>query len=534
MRSSVLDITQSIAVSEVEVRERFSYCINIKNISNYTIFDLVYTEKFNENIKIISINIDGEEKKFSVNENNILSLCIDKLKLNMKRVIYVTVEVLDYVDKRAFNKSGFILGKININNTIQEINEYINSIEINIINPKVVLTRISNVHEVIQGDTIEVVVLAENMGNIDIENIEIKDILKSELEFIKGSIKINNIQYNSEDIIKGVNVGRLSIGELKSIKYKMKVLEAQRMKVVINKAIGRFFYKDKNEECTKRSVAISNIEKILIQTDDVDMKIEVREEAISLNSEIEYKIIIVNTGTLKLYNLILRKKELENFLLVEKSLFLNNIAINQKDFEYGIFLGDLAVHSKFELSFKLKFIGGKDKSFIENIFILEKDYKLKDRYLFKGNSVTKKIRHSTNIASFKSVILEGEIFLKEFNKPIKEINKLNCEIEILNNYLINTTEGKSLDNQIETGKKLIVDGNIKSDIEYTILGNKGEVHFVNNMQKFSSYILLPKYVTTKHKIIVSGKIEGAYYKVLTNKKVKTIASIILVAKILSE
>ncbi|MGL5416321.1 MAG: hypothetical protein ACRDAU_11725 [Clostridium sp.] len=534
MQGSLLDITQNINISDVEIREQFSYCIGVENISAYTIFDLIYTEKFNENIRIISIKIDGEEVKFSIDEKNVLSVFFDKMHLNKKRTIYVTAEVLDYVEKNDFNKLGFIIGKININNAVQEISEYINSMEINIINPKVVLTRISNLYEVIQGDIIEVVILAENMGNIDIENVCIRDILKGELEFINGSVESNDFQCNNENIIKGINIGTLVAGELKSIKYKVKVLLGQEKKVVINKAVGRFVYKDRDGEFSKRGMTISNIEKILIQTDNVDMKIEVQGDSISLNSEIEYRITIENIGTLKLYNLILKKDKSEAFLLMEESLILNNVLINQKNFEGGIFLGDLSVHSKFELKFKLKFVGGIDKSFVENIFILEKDYKLKDKYLFKGNSVIKKIRHSTNIASFKSIILEGEMILNEFNQPIKEINKLNCEIEILNNYLIETTKGKSIDNQIETGKKIIINGKIKNDIEYTILGDKGEVHFVNNVERFSSYIVVPGYITTKYKIIINGRIEEAYYKILTNKKVRTIVSIILIAQILSE
>lgn len=534
MRGSWLDITQNITASRVEVREQFSYYINIKNISDYILFNLIYTEKFNENIRVISVNIDREEVGFSVDKNNILSVYFDKINLKEKRIIYITVEILDYINKNEFNRSGTILGKINVGNSVQEINEYINPIEIIVINPKIVLTMISNLHEVIQGDIIEVVVLAENMGNIDVENVSIRNVLKSELKFIKDSVKINGIQCNNEDIINGVNIGNLPVGELKSIKYKIKVVAEQGMKVIINKAIGRFIYNDRSGEILKRGTAISNIEKILVQIDKVDMEIVAQQEEISLNSEVEYKILITNVGSLKLYNLILKKKELGNFLLVDKSLFLDNILLEQKDFEYGISLGDLPINSKLELNFKLKLIGGIDKSFVENIFILEKDYKLKDRYLFKGNSVIKKIKHLTNISSFKSLILEDEIFLPEFNRPIKEINKLNCEIEILNNYLIDTIEGESVDNQIETGKKIIINGNIKRNIEYTILGDKSEVHFISSIQKFSSYIVLPKYVTSKYKIVIKGKIEEAYYKVLTPKKVRTMVSIILVAKILSD
>lgn len=528
-----LEIKQKFTNKWVEVGERFSYCINVKNISNSIIKDLVYKEKINSKLKIISINIDGKEIEYNITNNNIV-LPIGRINIDETKSIFITLDILDYVAKNQFNSMGKFQGKIMFENIIEEVNEDIPHVYLYIINPKIVTTILSSSNEVVTDEIIDIVIIVENLGNIDVENVVVRDILKDGLRFIEKTVEIEKERNTELNPNNGICIGDLKIQQLKVIKFKARIDYKNNENIITNKAIVRYDYINDIGELNKRGVSISNVEKLLLQAEEATMVIESDKDDVCRNSEISYKVTISNTGTLDLYNLCFKKEYLKSVVLSDNNINIDGKVQKIDSIEDGIFLGDLKINNSIQLEFKLKYNNGIERNFLENIFILEKDYKLKDKFILKGRTIKESIKHSINISSFNYTVLEGIISLSEQNPNIREINNLNCKIDINEYYYINTFTGIANDNQINTGKKLIVNGVIKSNVEYIADTQEGAVHFVDDKQIFSTFVNLPDSMESKYNLIVTGKVEESSYILEQENKIKTIVSIVVIVKVLMD
>lgn len=532
MVAEVLMVNQTINISSVEIGEIFSYSIDLKNESESDICNIIYEEYFSKNVNVIGVELDSKRIAYTLDEDNKIGIEIDNIHPEEKKKIYITIETIDFIEKNTFNNCGIIKGEIIKGSMVQNTKYLLESINIYMLNPKLSLTVISNSSELVAEQIVRFNIKIENMGNTKLYDISIRDILKNEFVFIAESVEIDNIERHEENIISGVNIGDLNEGDLKTITFSAKVVEEGGDISTVNKAIGRFKYKSLQENVFKNGISVSNENKMLIQSEKVKIEIDVDNEAISLNKPIEYLIKIMNVGTVDLCNLLLRDALPKEFNVLDNLIEIDKKVIKHINLNSGVLLGNLSVGKSIVVKFKLKLRLGINKGYINNVLLLDKDYKLSDQNMYKGQSIEKHVKHTLNMTAFKQVIMDGEILLTEYNPPVGEINNLKCTVDIKNYYLIDTMEGTSVSGQNLTGKKLIVNGVIKANLEYTVKDEQQSVHFISNNQMFSTFIVLSNQIASYDKIVVKGEVENTDYNIINAQRIDTIVSVLVVAKVL--
>ncbi|MEG0297859.1 MAG: hypothetical protein RR620_14150, partial [Clostridium sp.] len=516
----------------VEIGEIFSYSIDLKNESECDIYNILYEEYFSKNVNVIGVELDSKRISYTLDEDNKISIEIDNIHPEEKKKIYITIEAIDFIEKNTFNDCGIIKGEIIKGSMVQNTKYLLESLNIYMLNPKLGLTLISSSNELVAEQIVRFNIKVENMGNTKLYDIAIRDILKNEFAFIEESVEIDNIQRVSENIISGVNIGDLNEGDAKTITFLARVVEEDGDIITVNKAIGRFKYKSLQENLFKNSISLSNENKMTIQSEKVKISIDVDTESISLNKPIEYVIKIMNVGTVDLCDLLLRDLLPKEFNIIDNSIQIDKKLIKHINLNSGVLLGNLQIGKYIIVKFKIKLSRGINKGYINNVLILDKDYRLSDKNVYNGKSIETYVKHMVNMTAFKQVIMDGEILLTEYNPPVGEINSLKCTVDIKNYYLIDTIEGTSVSGQNLTGKKLIVNGVIKANLEYTVKDEQQSVHFISNNQMFSTFIVLSDQIASYDKIVVKGEIENTDYNIINEQRIDTIVSLLVVAKIL--
>ena len=85
------------------------------------------------------------------------------------------------------------------------------------------------------------------------------------------------------------------------------------------------------------------------------------------------------------------------------------------------------------------------------------------------------------------------IFEIPYQKPdAKSISKVWIEAVILNKQIAKTPIGTSLEGQIITGYGVLIEGELKVNIEYVANGDFQSSHTAHNDIPFSGYVVLPK------------------------------------------
>ncbi|MGO5075973.1 DUF3794 domain-containing protein [Clostridium sporogenes] len=177
--------------------------------------------------------------------------------------------------------------------------------------------------------------------------------------------------------------------------------------------------------------------------------------------------------------------------------------------------------------FKLKnsSINLKINDNIEDIVTSENN-KLSIKEAKESHVIYKKIR----LTNFKQ-LSKNKIFKIPIKKPnIEEIINIIVDAKIGDTKVIKGIKGKSIEGQILTGYKLIVEGTLSENIEYTSCWKKQSIHSVHFKMPFSSYIILPEYYKEGDFIKVEAEIEDVSFRVINNRTVFNNIIFLLIAK----
>lgn len=111
---------------------------------------------------------------------------------------------------------------------------------------------------------------------------------------------------------------------------------------------------------------------------------------------------------------------------------------------------------------------------------------------------------------FKQLDVEGNFCLPDAKPDIEQIVKVISEIKIKSTKVIKTPKGTSLEGQILTGWKLVIEGSIAQKIQYVADEPTQTVHAAHNNIPFSTYMVLPANFVMGTPVIVQGYIEDVF------------------------
>ena len=488
----LIDVNLNSNIKEIDKEDSFIYKLSIKNNSDKDIFDLNIFQNLDKNIKVTNIIVDSKDILANKMDSLLNSFYIDKLSSNEKKDIDIVVD-FEELDNTDCIKSNIKLTAKYFDDTNCANNILLRSKSCNIgfKTPEVNLIKESFVSEAVVGEIVEFSIIVENTGELDIENVIVKDILREELEFINGSIKIDNIPCRDENILSGVDIGFLGKYSARQILFKAKVLSSPRNRFIRNISTAEYRYKLSCDNKLRDGQVFSNENLLNINISQIDIVKKVDKKAISLGENVFVSIDIINTGTLDAINLLLTESINPLFELLNGTVMVDGQVLNNLDLSKGVLIGDLKVGQKRRLTYMLKYAKAAETSLACNETTLDYYYRQKSGAIFKGDILTNKLEIITNINNFKYISISDKLFKEYHNPDILEIDNVTANIKILEYHLVKTIRNKSNEGQILTGNKLVFNALITLIVEYIGKDDNLLYTFTRKMP-ISSFIVLPE------------------------------------------
>jgi len=131
---------------------------------------------------------------------------------------------------------------------------------------------------------------------------------------------------------------------------------------------------------------------------------------------------------------------------------------------------------------------------------------------------------------FKQLSVEKNFCIPEAKPDIEQIVKSISELKIKNTKMIKTPKGKSLEGQLLTGWKAVVEGVITQKIQYVADEPEQSVHAAHIDIPFSTFIVLPLNFVVGTPVTILGYIEDVFAQKMDERCIFNNITILLTAE----
>jgi len=131
---------------------------------------------------------------------------------------------------------------------------------------------------------------------------------------------------------------------------------------------------------------------------------------------------------------------------------------------------------------------------------------------------------------FKQLYVENTFCLPHAKPDIEQIIKVLGELVIKNKKVIKTPKGTSMEGQLLTGLKMVIEGVVKLKIQYVADEPEQPVHGAHVNIPFSTYIVLPEDFILGTPVSVYGYIEDIFSQQVSNRCIFNNITILLTAE----
>lgn len=388
----------------------------------------------------------------------------------------------------------------------------------------------------IVGDTVKYSITVTNKENTLINNITIIDTVDSALTFVIGSVVVDGVKEESENVLEGVDIGPLKPGEVKTLTFEANVLNMPQCGYIENSAIAKFYYDPHLNGNLEIMDKTSNIVCIKIDIADIKIVKTADKEKASIGDTVNYKVTLTNVGTLEAKNILFLDNIPLEVNLVSDSLSVNGKVINYSDNDIDVYVGSVLPGESINITYKVILKSSNCSGLLINTASVKFNYslcnwKFGEKVATSSEMATCEVKVGIN--TFKQISIDENLCIPEVKPDIEEINDIKVEAEILGCHVISTPNITSNEGQILCGYKLIVRGVLKEFLEYTSETKEQSVHSAHYSIPFSSFIILPPNYTLGSKIDVEAKVEDVYYKLIDNRCFFKNVTLLIKAKIMS-
>lgn len=124
-----------------------------------------------------------------------------------------------------------------------------------------------------------------------------------------------------------------------------------------------------------------------------------------------------------------------------------------------------------------------------------------------------------NVKSFSSLNVDDTFNLQEFFSSIEDIIKVDIKSKIINNRVVKTPKGKSMDGKILTGWKLLSECCFDLRIDYTIQQLGSSICTTKHRIPFTCGVFLDEHFTLNSRYIPSIFVEDVYCELINDKSI---------------
>lgn len=412
--------------------------LTVENTGNIHCESLKIMDCINSSLEFIegSLRIDG---KSSDDLDIFEGINIANLKTGEMFSITYQVKILDYpkpnpIDDRAtlvysYIKDGSIRTK-EIRSTRNKI--YINNPLLRIVDINSTNHHGSFIKYINYNDYTFFTFCIENLGNVALENLNLKFIMPDEIKIEQNSIKLNNL-YLNKDIKEGITIPNLNVSQKIYLDFAAQHIYGDQPQLESHIYADYSFKDIQHKNIIKKNLKFH--EKILVAKPDLEINKFISDDDINVDKEFTQNINIKNVGNVILENITVDLNEdiflnqCDNTLLINGNFFSSN---------EDIFIDKLDINETINIAlrYKLNCLPSSNISLKESI--------IKAEYKFDINQNPISITRKSNLL---------KLDIKNYNLQIegKCISNIITLNEVYNyTFIITNTGNVPCDNAILT------------------------------------------------------------------------------------
>lgn len=210
---------RTTAKNFAQPQDEIEQTLKLTNDSEYAISNISIIEKISSGASFVagSVKIDGVPfETYDITK----SFGINKLEPNESSTITFTIKIDDGPTTdtiTSYSQIAYIV------NDLENFDESTDAIQISLKKPDVVIEKSANKNYVVKNDTIVFTNKITNKGDIPVQNVVFKDVLPSEVEFVAGSVLIDQEENLDANPLEGINLKDLQPGDSTEVKFSVLV-----------------------------------------------------------------------------------------------------------------------------------------------------------------------------------------------------------------------------------------------------------------------------------------------------------------------
>ena len=243
----ILNFNKSSSIRQGAISDIITYKLDITNVSDNLAENIILKDLLHPDLRFVlgSVKIDH----ISSPKSNIISgVSIGDLKKDENRVLTFDAEIInrssEYVENQAIAEFRYCsCGTYQCDVVYSCVNRIL------IKNPSLKLTKEVDKKRASLGDILNYTIVLTNTGDLDLENLQLRDTISNSVKLIDGSFTIDGRVVNSVELEKGVMLDNLPIKEVKIIKYSVIVQSGGANCKLCNESVVRYAYTLPNGLC---------------------------------------------------------------------------------------------------------------------------------------------------------------------------------------------------------------------------------------------------------------------------------------------
>lgn len=367
------------------------------------------------------------------------------------------------------------------------------------------------------GEEVEYKITFTNSGNVDARDVVITDPVRASTRLVAGSLNVN-VSYTG-DLDNGIHLTNpVAPNESITITYRLLILEVPNPNPIPNIASTNYNYIVDPNKAPVDAIDDSNLVEIFVVPIVILKNCSVEE--ISLGEIITYSFEITNYSPIDVANLMFFDNIPRGTEFVEGSFIGDSIGIvTGADLENGINLGTILAGETKNIEFQVRLVCIPCPIELVNLASLEFSGDFLEGFIRNLVATSNECAIDIILAGFKESNFNGIIDFYDYLREVKEIIDVQGDISFGEYKIVESPIGVSNENQMITGKKLIVPSYLCLRVCYIGYEEECNIYELTIELPLCNYIVIPDIVDECYcKIVLVGEIEYIYFEELEGNR----------------
>ncbi|MDR0879111.1 MAG: DUF11 domain-containing protein [Clostridioides sp.] len=311
------------------------------------------------------------------------------------------------------------------------------------------------------------------------------------LEFIPGSVTLDNSVNKDANINDGVEIHFLKPGDIRYITYATKVLSGDkglfRSKSSFSTDIlVKYKHGDKCVSGPFEESTSTDLLNLQLYNKEIELEKSCDSTSAKLNDVVKYKVELNNSSDLDIYDVLIEDNNLGGLSLINGTFTIDGVTIENVNLNFGINIGPVRCGKNVTIEYEARVISDRNVRTMENTSTASYNYTLPNGLVGRNSVVSNKVNLDIADEHTKNILIENFICLTPKFPNIDKINSVTGVAEVTNYFPLNSIRATSNSSIITPGRKLLIKGFVIYTINYKHVPKPDKFDFGNSSINFES------------------------------------------------